>query len=104
MPEMLAHHFGGQGMGESVGLVTDGGFSCGTWGMVVGHVAPEAYAGRLLALPGVCDSIAIDAHCLLQRNIDAQKIARSCAQSSVSQSWRVLDLFYRGLGKGMPNR
>ncbi len=47
MPEMLAPTGAliGQGLGESVGLITDGRFSGGTWGMVVGHVAPEAYAG-----------------------------------------------------------
>jgi dihydroxy-acid dehydratase len=45
MPEMLAPTGAliGQGLGESVGLITDGRFSGGTWGMVVGHVAPEAY-------------------------------------------------------------
>jgi dihydroxy-acid dehydratase len=47
MPEMLAPTGAliGQGLGESVGLITDGRFSGGTWGMVVGHVAPEAYEG-----------------------------------------------------------
>ena len=52
MPEMLAPTGAliGQGLGESVGLITDGRFSGGTWGMVVGHVAPEAYAGGLIAL------------------------------------------------------
>ena len=39
----------GQGLGESVGLITDGRFSGGTWGMVVGHVAPEAFVGGTLA-------------------------------------------------------
>ena len=52
MPEMLAPTGAliGQGLGESVGLITDGRFSGGTWGMVVGHVAPEAYAGGTIAL------------------------------------------------------
>ena len=47
MQEMLAPTSAliGQGLGESVGLLTDGRFSGGTWGMVVGHVAPEAYVG-----------------------------------------------------------
>ena len=47
MQEMLAPTSAliGQGLGESVGLITDGRFSGGTWGMVVGHVAPEAYVG-----------------------------------------------------------
>jgi len=73
MPEMLAPTGAliGQGMGETVGLITDGRFSGGTWGMVVGHVAPEAYAGGLIALVQEGDSITIDAHqLLLQLNVD----------------------------------
>src|SRR5688572_33484700 len=63
MPEMLAPTSAliGQGLGESVGLITDGRFSGGTWGMVVGHVAPEAYAGGLIALIHEGDAITIDA-------------------------------------------
>ena len=66
MPEMLAPTGAliGQGLGESVGLVTDGRFSGGTWGMVVGHVAPEASAGGTIALVHEGDSITIDAHTL----------------------------------------
>jgi dihydroxy-acid dehydratase len=52
----------GQGLGDSVGLITDGRFSGGTWGMVVGHVAPEAHVGGTLALVREGDSITIDAH------------------------------------------
>jgi dihydroxy-acid dehydratase len=67
----------GQGLGESVGLITDGRFSGGTWGMVVGHVAPEAYAGGLIALVEEGDSITIDAHQqLLQLHVDDTEIAR----------------------------
>jgi dihydroxy-acid dehydratase len=64
MPEMLAPTSAliGAGLGESVGLITDGRFSGGTWGMVVGHVAPEAQAGGLIALVEEGDSITIDAH------------------------------------------
>jgi dihydroxy-acid dehydratase len=64
MPEMLAPTGAliGQGLGESVGLITDGRFSGGTWGMVVGHVAPEAFAGGLIALVHEGDRITIDAH------------------------------------------
>ena len=79
MPEMLAPTGAliGQGLGESVGLVTDGRFSGGTWGMVVGHVAPEAYAGGLIALVHEGDSITIDAHTLsLQLNVGDAEIAR----------------------------
>ena len=52
MQEMLAPTSAliGQGLGESVALVTDGRFSGGTWGSVIGHVAPEAYEGGLIAL------------------------------------------------------
>jgi dihydroxy-acid dehydratase len=79
MPEMLAPTGAliGQGLGESVGLVTDGRFSGGTWGMVVGHVAPEAYEGGTIALVQEGDSITIDAHkLLLQLNVSDDEIAR----------------------------
>jgi dihydroxy-acid dehydratase len=67
----------GKGLGESVGLITDGRFSGGTWGMVVGHVAPEAYVGGNLALVREGDSITIDAHrLLLQVNVDEAELAR----------------------------
>ena len=78
MQEMLAPTSAliGQGLGESVGLITDGRFSGGTWGMVVGHVAPEAQAGGLIALVHEGDSITIDAHrLLLQLNLDEAQIA-----------------------------
>jgi dihydroxy-acid dehydratase len=51
----------GQGLGESVGLITDGRFSGGTHGLVVGHVAPEAWTGGPIALVQNGDSITIDA-------------------------------------------
>ncbi len=79
MPEMLAPTGAliGQGLGESVGLITDGRFSGGTWGMVVGHVAPEAYAGGTIALVQEGDSITIDAHqLLLNLNVDDEELAR----------------------------
>ncbi|HQR12617.1 MAG TPA: dihydroxy-acid dehydratase, partial [Casimicrobiaceae bacterium] len=79
MQEMLAPTSAliGQGLGESVGLITDGRFSGGTWGMVVGHVAPEAYAGGTIALVQEGDSITIDAHrLLLQLNVSDEEIAR----------------------------
>ena len=68
----------GKGLGESVGLITDGRFSGGTWGMVVGHVAPEAYVGGVIALIHEGDSVTIDAHkLLLQLNVpDAEIEAR----------------------------
>ena len=75
MPEMLAPTGAliGQGLGESVGLITDGRFSGGTWGMVVGHVAPEAYAGGNIALIVEGDSITIDAHTLkLELHVSAE--------------------------------
>jgi dihydroxy-acid dehydratase len=79
MPEMLAPTGAliGQGLGESVGLITDGRFSGGTWGMVVGHVAPEAYAGGNIALVHEGDSITIDAHTLtLQLNVSDAELAK----------------------------
>jgi dihydroxy-acid dehydratase len=83
MQEMLAPSSAliGQGLGDSVGLVTDGRFSGGTWGMVVGHVAPEAQAGGLIALVHDGDSITIDADTrLLRLNVDDAEIARRRAQ------------------------
>jgi dihydroxy-acid dehydratase len=79
MREMLAPTSAlvGQGLGESVGLITDGRFSGGTWGMVVGHVAPEAYVGGTIALIQEGDSITIDAHKLLiQLNVSDEEIAK----------------------------
>ncbi|RQP25830.1 dihydroxy-acid dehydratase [Piscinibacter terrae] len=79
MPEMLAPTGAliGQGLGESVGLITDGRFSGGTWGMVVGHVAPEAYEGGTIALVHEGDSITIDAHTLtLQLNVSDEELAK----------------------------
>ena len=79
MPEMLAPTGAliGAGLGESVGLITDGRFSGGTWGMVVGHVAPEAYEGGNIALIQEGDAITIDAHkLLLHLNVDDAELAR----------------------------
>ncbi|HDR9484391.1 TPA: dihydroxy-acid dehydratase [Burkholderia aenigmatica] len=79
MPEMLAPTSAiiGKGLGESVGFITDGRFSGGTWGMVVGHVAPEAFVGGTIALAQEGDSITIDAHrLLLQLNVDDAELAR----------------------------
>jgi len=71
----------GQGLGDSVGLITDGRFSGGTWGMVVGHVAPEAFVGGLIALVKDGDSITIDAHKrLIQLNVPDDELAKRRAQ------------------------
>ena len=78
MREMLAPTSAliGQGLGETVGLITDGRFSGGTWGMVVGHVAPEAHVGGPIALIREGDSVTIDAHrLLLQLNVDERELA-----------------------------
>jgi len=83
MQEMLAPTSAliGQGLGESVGLITDGRFSGGTWGMVVGHVAPEAYVGGTIALVHEGDSITVDAHRrLVQLNVDDGELARRRAR------------------------
>jgi len=67
----------GEGLGDSVGLITDGRFSGGTYGMVVGHVAPEAAVGGNIALVNEGDSITIDADArLLQLNIDDGELKR----------------------------
>ena len=77
MQEMLAPTSAliGQGLGESVGLITDGRFSGATWGMVVGHVAPEAAVGGPIALVKDGDSITIDAHKrLIQVNVSDKEL------------------------------
>ena len=79
MREMLAPTSAliGKGLGESVGLITDGRFSGGTWGMVVGHVTPEAFEGGVIALVKEGDSITIDAHRqLIQLNVPEAEIAK----------------------------
>jgi dihydroxy-acid dehydratase len=83
MPEMLAPTSAiiGRGLGESVGLITDGRFSGATWGMVVGHVTPEASEGGTIALVKEGDEITIDAHRqLIQLNVsDAELETRRAA-------------------------
>ena len=77
MQEMLAPTSAliGQGLGETVGLITDGRFSGATWGMVVGHVAPEAFVGGPIALINDGDSITIDAHeRLIQLNVGQEEL------------------------------
>ncbi len=79
MREMLAPTSAiiGAGLGDAVGLITDGRFSGGTYGMVVGHVAPEAAVGGAIALVEEGDSITIDAPArLLQLNISDHELAR----------------------------
>ncbi|CBN54959.1 MULTISPECIES: dihydroxy-acid dehydratase [Kamptonema] len=79
MREMLAPTSAiiGAGLGDSVGLITDGRFSGGTYGMVVGHVAPEAQVGGAIALVEEGDSITIDAPGrLLQINISDAELER----------------------------
>jgi dihydroxy-acid dehydratase len=77
MREMLAPTSAiiGAGLGDSVGLITDGRFSGGTYGMVVGHVAPEAAVGGTIALVHEGDSITVDATGrLLQLNVDESEL------------------------------
>ncbi|KQW57721.1 MULTISPECIES: dihydroxy-acid dehydratase [unclassified Ensifer] len=83
MPEMLAPTSAiiGRGLGDSVGLITDGRFSGGTWGMVVGHVTPEAFEGGTIALVEEGDRIVIDAHRqLLELEVDPEELARRRTQ------------------------
>ncbi|MBM5798326.1 MAG: dihydroxy-acid dehydratase [Cyanobacteria bacterium K_Offshore_0m_m2_072] len=79
MREMLAPTAAiiGEGLGDSVALITDGRFSGGTYGMVVGHVAPEAAVGGTIGLVHEGDSITVDTHQLLiQLNVDDAELAR----------------------------
>jgi dihydroxy-acid dehydratase len=88
MREMLAPTSAiiGAGLGDSVGLITDGRFSGGTYGMVVGHVAPEAYVGGAIALVKEGDSITIDAkERLLQLNITEEEMAQRQANWQAPQ-------------------
>jgi len=67
----------GAGLGDSVGLITDGRFSGGTYGMVVGHLAPEAAVGGMIALVEEGDSITIDSESrLLQLNVAEAELER----------------------------
>jgi dihydroxy-acid dehydratase len=71
----------GEGHAEDVGLITDGRFSGGTYGMVVGHVAPEAAVGGTIALVKEGDSVTIDAdRRLLQLNVPDDELARRRAE------------------------
>jgi len=79
MREMLAPTAAivGQGLGDKVALITDGRFSGGTYGLVVGHVAPEAAAGGTIGLVQEGDSITVDAERLLiQLNVNDAELAR----------------------------
>jgi len=79
MPEMLAPTSAiiGRGLGDKVGLITDGRFSGGSWGMLVGHVTPEAFEGGAIALVEEGDMITIDAsRQLLQLEVDDAEIER----------------------------
>ena len=79
MREMLAPTAAiiGEGLGDSVALITDGRFSGGTYGMVVGHVAPEAAVGGTIGLVHEGDSITVDAHQLLiELNVDDAELER----------------------------
>lgn len=79
MREMLAPTSAiiGAGLGDQVALITDGRFSGGTYGMVVGHIAPEAAVGGVLALVEEGDPITVDAdHQLLQLNVPAEELER----------------------------
>jgi dihydroxy-acid dehydratase len=92
MREMLAPTSAliGAGLGDSVGLITDGRFSGATHGMVVGHVAPEAAVGGNLALVNEGDSITIDAERrVLQLNVPDEELARR------HERWRPLARRYK---------
>jgi dihydroxy-acid dehydratase len=78
MPEMLSPTAAliGQGLLDSVALVTDGRFSGGSWGWLVGHVAPEAFVGGAIALVKNGDAITLDkTKRLIQLNVSAKELA-----------------------------
>ncbi len=79
MREMLAPTSAivGKGLGESVGLLTDGRFSGGSYGLVVGHVAPEAQVGGAIGLVQEGDTITIDVDKnLIQLNVNDAELDR----------------------------
>ncbi|MGR3273881.1 dihydroxy-acid dehydratase [Acaryochloris marina NIES-2412] len=89
MREMLAPTSAiiGAGLGDSVGLITDGRFSGGTYGMVVGHVAPEAAVGGTIALVKEGDQITIDAHARkLEVHVSKQELEERKAKWEKPQS------------------
>ncbi|MGC9503215.1 dihydroxy-acid dehydratase [Baaleninema sp.] len=92
MREMLAPTSAiiGAGLGDSVGLLTDGRFSGGTYGLVVGHVAPEAAVGGTIALVEEGDTIAIDAH---QRSLQLQVSEEELAKRR--EAWKPREPRYR---------
>lgn len=92
MREMLAPTSAiiGAGLGDSVGLITDGRFSGGTYGMVVGHVAPEAAVGGAIALVQEGDNITIDAQQkLLHLDVSDEELAKRRA------NWQPIPPRYR---------
>ena len=92
MREMLAPTAAiiGEGLGDSVALITDGRFSGGTYGMVVGHVAPEAAVGGTIALVQEGDSISVDAQALrIELNVDETELQQRRA------AWRQPEPRYR---------
>jgi dihydroxy-acid dehydratase len=92
MREMLAPTAAiiGEGLGDSVALITDGRFSGGTYGMVVGHVAPEAAVGGTIALVQEGDSISVDAHALrIELNVSEAELEQRRA------AWRRPEPRYR---------
>ena len=79
MREMLAPTSAivGKGLGEEVGLITDGRFSGGTFGLVVGHVAPEAQMGGTIAFVNEGDTITIDVeHNLIQVDLSNEELEK----------------------------
>lgn len=87
MPEMLKPTSAvmGVGLGDKVALITDGRFSGGTHGFVVGHIAPEAYEGGTIALVRDGDTITIDADSReLTLHVSAEELAER------RKSWKPL--------------
>jgi dihydroxy-acid dehydratase len=98
MREMLAPTSAiiGAGLGDSVGLITDGRFSGGTYGMVVGHVAPEAAAGGTIALVREGDRITIDAgRRLLELDVPEMELARRRASWTPPQPRYTTGVLYK---------
>jgi dihydroxy-acid dehydratase len=91
MREMLAPTSAivGKGLGETVGLLTDGRFSGGSYGLVVGHVAPEAQVGGAIGLVQEGDTITIDIDKnLIQLNVSDAELEKR------KQQWKAPEIKY----------
>lgn len=86
----------GKGLGKSVALITDGRFSGGTHGFVVGHITPEAQTGGNIALIENGDTITIDAESnTLSVDVDEETLAKRRSKWKAPESWVKNGILYK---------